>query len=190
MSETFGPDTFMSGEQSYKYSHVSNPQIVTKTMELSQAMDRTQEILATFQQDITDLKFSAAVINDHNQQIAEQINCMLAQLAGLSNTVNNVHEEHLNQLHDMITTTWIIYNSPLFRFLNFFGCWYIYLDKRQYMGSGIYPNKEEYEMYGNRPFFTRVKLWFVDKKDQILAWKEKHFPKKKTKENTEEETKE
>ena len=105
-----------------------------------------------------------ATLKSVTDELKEEIDKTNGELAKLGETVEYnkkstehyimVYGERLNRL-EMLTFAFL--ESPLMRFLNFFGCWYIY--SKAYKGM-VFLNCPKNEKYGKAPLLTRLSRWF------------------------------
>lgn len=115
---------------------------------------QTKEDLKKLTKDLAGLKSSVYNTSDIDKMLADRdkiiqdhteiIRIQRHQILG--------HTQDIMMVHSILM---VFLNSKFVRFLNFFGCWYIYGKH-----GCIYLNLECNEKFGKAPFLTRLKRWF------------------------------
>ena len=92
---------------------------------------------------------------------ADRVDGMFAERDKHIQNIMDVQAFHQDSIHHLVygqkeihNKMQIFLNSRLMRFLNFFGCWYIYGKN-----GCVYINRPYNEKYGQAPILTRFKRW-------------------------------
>jgi len=117
--------------------------------ELDGVQNKLLDFESSIRSDISDLKTQISKVDRSHEDTEKELEHRC-----------DVMEAHVEKL-ERLTLAFLC--SPIMRFFNFFGCWYIYADG--------YPllNRPENEKYGKAPLLTRISRWF-----------RKHFLKQST----------
>lgn len=127
------PSRFRSGEMTNKYDHVVPVEVVDKMQSYQSDADKLRKDFDGF-------------VNDCNIFYEDEFKVLRNDQQALTRT-HQLFECRVNRF----------YNSPLIRFLNFFGCWFIYGTN-----GSVYENIPKNEEYGRAPLLTRIKRGIRD----------------------------
>lgn len=132
------PMTTPGGESSYKFDRETDPETKQRLWVMDEDINQLRQNVAKTREYIDSQLFDFAKDHDTDRHMLQN------QIDGiLSNYANNM------ELLKIFTS------SKLFRFLNFFGQWYIFGDN-----GYIWANTATNSQYGKRPFLTRLRIWF------------------------------
>ena len=141
------PSRFRSGEMTNKYDHVVPVEVVDKMQSYQSDADKLRKDFDGF-------------VNDCNIFYEDEFKVLRNDQQALTRT-HQLFEHRVNQDHDLqlqyVHMLNRFYNSPLIRFLNFFGCWFIYGTN-----GSVYENIPKNEEYGRAPLLTRIKRGIKD----------------------------
>ena len=141
------PSRFANGKMTYKYDLMSNGEVIA---EMDRLLKETKALSVELES--RDLQF---------KEIGSKMDAMKTDQHEINEEINELYERvtvitcRIDDYSNYIDAFDRVAHSALFRFLNFFGQWYIY----GYNGE-IYPNELRYANLGKVPLLTRIKRGF------------------------------